>query len=61
MFLSSIILTPIYRETLPMPKTIISDTSCLIILANIDEPDVLQKLYKQIVTTADIAAEFGEY
>ncbi len=43
-----------------MPKTIISDTSCLIILANIGELDLLQKVYGQIITTIEIATEFGE-
>jgi predicted nucleic acid-binding protein len=43
-----------------MPKTIISDTSCFIILANIGELDLLQKVYWQITTTPDIAVEFGE-
>ena len=43
-----------------MPKTIISDTSCFIILAKIQELDILQKLYGTVVTTADIAEEFGE-
>jgi len=43
-----------------MHKTIISDTSCFIILANIDELDLLHKVYGQIVTTVDIATEYGE-
>ena len=43
-----------------MPKTIISDTSCFIILTNIGELDLLRKVYGQIVTTPEIAAEFGE-
>jgi predicted nucleic acid-binding protein len=43
-----------------MPKTIISDTSCLIILANIDELDLLHKVYGQIITTPEIANEYGE-
>ena len=41
-------------------KTIISDTSCFIALANIGELNLLQFLYKQIVTTTEIAKEFGE-
>jgi predicted nucleic acid-binding protein len=45
---------------LPMHKTIISDTSCFIILANIGEIELLQKLYGQITTTIEIASEFGE-
>lgn len=43
-----------------MLKTIISDTSCFIILSKIEELDLLQKLYGQIITTSDIAEEFGE-
>jgi predicted nucleic acid-binding protein len=43
-----------------MPKTIISDTSCFIILSNIGELDLLHKVYGQITTTPDIVAEFGE-
>ena len=43
-----------------MPKTIISDTSCFIILTNIGELDLLHKVYGQIVTTIDIASEYGE-
>ena len=34
-----------------MPKTIISDTSCFIILSNIGELDLLQKVYGHIITT----------
>ena len=43
-----------------MPKTIIADTSCFIILSNIGELDLLQKVYGQIITTLEIATEFGE-
>ena len=43
-----------------MPKAIISDTSCFIILTNIGEFELLQKVYGQIVKTPEIAAEFGE-
>ena len=42
------------------PKPIISDTSCLITLSNIGELDILQLLYKQIITTPEIVQEFGE-
>ena len=44
-----------------MPKTIISDTSCLIILSNIGELQLLQKVYGQVFTTVEIAQEFGEF
>ena len=43
-----------------MPKTIISDTSCFIILTNIGELELLHKLYGQVITTIDIALEFDE-
>jgi len=43
-----------------MPKTIISDTSCLIIMTNIGELELLHNLYGQITTTLDIATEYGE-
>ncbi|MCG3164904.1 MAG: hypothetical protein POELPBGB_00663 [Bacteroidia bacterium] len=43
-----------------MPKTIISDTSCFIILTNIGELDILQKTYGQIITTPEVAEEFGQ-
>lgn len=43
-----------------MHKTIISDTSCFIILTNIGELELLHKVYGQIITTPDIATEYGE-
>ena len=43
-----------------MPKVIISDTSCFIILTKIDELELLHNLYGQIITTVDIAIEYGE-
>ncbi len=43
-----------------MPKTIISDTSCFIVLSKIGALELLQKVYGQIITTSDIAVEFGE-
>ncbi|MBS1538493.1 MAG: DUF3368 domain-containing protein [Bacteroidetes bacterium] len=43
-----------------MPDIIISDTSCLIILSNIREIDLLQKLYGKIITTKEVASEFGQ-
>lgn len=49
-----------FQETLLMPKTIISDTSCLIILSNIGELELLQKIYGKITTTLEIAEEYGE-
>jgi predicted nucleic acid-binding protein len=43
-----------------MHRIIISDTSCLIILAKINELDLLQKMYGKIHTTMDIAEEYGD-
>ena len=43
-----------------MHKTIISDTSCLIVLSKIGEMDLLKKVYGSIFTTQDIASEFGD-
>src|SRR5689334_1827613 len=43
-----------------MPKTIISDTSCFIILANIGELELLHQVYGQITTTPEIVTEYGE-
>ena len=43
-----------------MPKTIIANTSCFIILTNIGELDLLHKVYGLIITTPDIASEYGD-
>jgi predicted nucleic acid-binding protein len=43
-----------------MQKTIISDTSCLILLDNIGEPRILHLLFEEIIITSTIAKEFGE-
>ncbi|MEX0662524.1 MAG: hypothetical protein WEA58_07415 [Balneolaceae bacterium] len=42
-----------------MPKNIIVDTSCLVLLEKINEFDVLQKLYKEVIITSEVANEFG--
>jgi predicted nucleic acid-binding protein len=44
-----------------MPKAIISDTSCLIILNKIGELDLLRRLYKTVTITQDILLEYGEH
>jgi predicted nucleic acid-binding protein len=41
-------------------RTIISDASCLIVLSNIGELTLLEKAYGRIITTLEIALEFGE-
>jgi len=38
----------------------ISNTSCLIILSNINCLDILQKLYSKIYISSEVAYEFGE-
>lgn len=43
-----------------MPEAVISDTSCLIVLSNIGEFNLLQKVYKKITITTEVANEFGE-
>ena len=43
-----------------MHKTIISDTSCLIILDKIGELEILNKLFGIITTTAEVANEYGQ-
>jgi predicted nucleic acid-binding protein len=43
-----------------MPKVIISDTSCLIILTKIGEIDLLRHLYKTVTITQEISLEYGE-
>ena len=43
-----------------MPKIVISDTSTLILFHKIDEFSLLEKVYGELVTTPEIAEEFGE-
>jgi predicted nucleic acid-binding protein len=43
-----------------MRRTIISDTSCLILLDKIDELPILNKLFGVITTTSEVAIEFGQ-
>lgn len=43
-----------------MPKFVISDTSTLILFHKIDEFNLLEKVYGEIITTQEIAEEFGE-
>ena len=46
--------------TSAMQPTIISDTSCLILLDKVEELDLLKKLFGRVVTTKTVAIEFGE-
>lgn len=43
-----------------MQKTIVSDTSCLILLDNIGELYLLEKLFGEVYITSIIAKEFGK-
>jgi predicted nucleic acid-binding protein len=43
-----------------MPKVVISDTSTLILFHKIDKFYLLQKVYGELITTTEIAEEFGE-
>ena len=43
-----------------LSKTIISDTSCFIVLSKIGRLEILQQLFGTIVTTPEIADEYGE-
>lgn len=43
-----------------MPKVVISDTSTLIIFRKISNFDLLAKVYGELITTPEIAKEFGE-
>lgn len=43
-----------------MPKIVISDTSTLILFHKIEEFSLLQKVYGELITTPEIAEEFGE-
>ncbi len=43
-----------------MHKAIVSDTSCFIVLDNIGELSLLKLLYGNILTTPDVANEFGK-
>jgi len=41
-------------------REMISNTSCLIALSNIEMLDVLRQVYGNIIITSEVAAEFGE-
>ncbi len=42
-----------------MPKVIIADTSCLIVLTKIGELDLMHKLYQRVTITHDVLLEYG--
>ena len=41
-------------------KAIISDTSCLIALTNINRLDILKRLFNEVIITPEVAAEYGQ-
>lgn len=43
-----------------MPRVIISDTSTLIIFQKIDEMNLLFSIYGELLTTSEVAYEFGD-
>lgn len=43
-----------------MPKIVISDASTLILFHKIDEFSLLQKVYGELITSPEVAKEFGE-
>lgn len=43
-----------------MLKRVIVDTSCLIVLSKIGEVDLLNKAYKNVITTPEVAEEFSD-
>lgn len=43
-----------------MPKFVITDTSTLILFQKIGEFNLLQKVYGELITTPEVAKEFGE-
>jgi predicted nucleic acid-binding protein len=43
-----------------MPEIVITDTSCLILLAKINEFELLRTCYPSVVVTEEVAKEFGE-
>ena len=42
-----------------MPRTVIADTSCLIIFQKIGKLDLLQKVYGSVSITPEVAKEFS--
>lgn len=43
-----------------MPKVVISDTTPLIIFQKLGKLDILEKVYGQLITTPEIALEYGD-
>lgn len=43
-----------------MPKIVIADTSCFIVLQKLDLLTLLKQLYSEVITTPEVAEEYGE-
>ncbi len=43
-----------------MPKIVISDTSTLILFQKIEQLELLKKVYGELITTPEVANEYGE-
>ena len=43
-----------------MPRIIIADTSCLILLQKIGELDILKKVFGKVFVTSTVSSEFGK-
>lgn len=43
-----------------LSKIVIADTSCFILLDKIDEIELLKQLFNEVVTTREVAQEFGK-
>jgi len=43
-----------------MPRVVISDTSTLILFQKIDHLDLLERVYEVVLTTSEIAEEYGD-
>lgn len=59
-FQYSVVRSKTYVQISQMHKTVISDTSTLILFDKINEFDLLKKVYGHLITTPEIAEEFGE-
>jgi predicted nucleic acid-binding protein len=44
----------------PTYKAVIADTSCFILLDKIEALAILQKLFNEIITSVNVANEFGK-
>ena len=59
-FLFSALQLRTYIQILQMRKIVISDTSTLILFQKIEQFDLLKKVYGELITTPEIAEEYGD-